>query len=539
MLRPIRTTLALFLCVVLLLPTTVLADGPEHDQQAAPPEQTAPATGLSATPASVFGVQVSHLPDTSLLREEQLKSLGATWSMLYVRWSAIEPKNVPVDLYDWTRTDERLTELVNTGLQPLLEIQGNPGWAAPAYRTVINPENLGDFEEFVGALASRYSRPPWNIHYYAFFVEPDDWAVKADGSRGGWGGHGAEYAEMLKRAYRAVHAADPQGKVVLGGLAYETWAGCDPSPCFDLNFLPDIVAAGGAQYIDVLNYHYYDAFKSRYSPPNPIGKARKILELMPSEDRNKPIVLTEIGTPYWKNTEDAAKTREEHARFVVKAFAHLMSAPAYGINMLAGSWFLFENYVQTYNTSSGLVEQHFGLIDEFDQPVAGYRSYSYMASRLRGANYASTLNVAGTEGYVFTEADGGGTLLAWATSAAKTISLRGPRLYVSDKYGVTHTISDGDLSDLDGSVGNIGISLTIDPVYVRSVAACGADFDVDLRISVDDVMRVAQAWGSRTGEPGYNRDFDLNGNGEIEVEDLLISAKDWRAHCQVLPTPLP
>lgn len=528
MLLRVRMLLALFLCVALLLPSFASADDPEVERPATALGQGAPSARLATTAGPVFGVVVSHLPDSSS-RGERLQSLGATWGVLYVHWSDIEPVNVPVELYNWTKTDQRLTELVSYGLQPLIQILGNPKWAAPSSRTVIYPANLADFEEFVGALVSRYSLPPWNIHHYAFYVEPDDWAVRENG---GWGGHGAEYAEMLKRVHPVVHAADPEGKVVLGGLAYETWSGCDPSPCFDLNFLPDIVAAGGAPFIDVLNYHYYEAFATRYSPSNAVGKARKILELMPPEHQNKPIVLTEIGTPYWSTTEDPGVTREQHAAFVVKAFAQLMSAPAYEINMLAGGWFLFEPFVQ------GGGVRKFGLIDDLDQPLPGYVSYSYMASRFRNASYASRLNVDGAEGYVLTETDGGGTLVAWATKAEKTINLRGPRLYVTDKYGVTSGIKDGGSSDLDPTAGSIGLSLTTDPVYVRSVVACGIDFDWDQGITVDDIMQVAQAWGARSGQSGYSEDYDLNGSGEIEVGDLQLAARDWRALCQVLPTPL-
>ena len=53
--------------------------------------------------------------------------------------------------------------------------------------------------------------------------------------------------------------------------------------------------------------------------------------------------------------------------------------------------------------------------------------------------------------------------------------------------------------------------------------------DVNCTGSVDivDVQLVAGRWGATLGQPQYLYNYDLNGNDEIDVTDIILAANQW------------
>ncbi len=70
---------------------------------------------------------------------------------------------------------------------------------------------------------------------------------------------GGYYAELLKRAYPAAKAANPQAIVMNGGLLLD----CDPrypppgKDCLPAQFLEGMLRNQGAAYFDILAFHGY------------------------------------------------------------------------------------------------------------------------------------------------------------------------------------------------------------------------------------------------------------------------------------------
>src|SRR5690606_32739206 len=121
-------------------------------------------------------------------------------------------------------------------LTPIIVISHTPTWAQQvpgASCGPIKPTALADFAKFMGEMASRYSKPPYNVHYWEIGNEPDvaPEQVPNDSVFGCWGNMsdpyygGAYYAEMLKVVYPAIKKADPLAQVVFGGLLLD----CDPN----------------------------------------------------------------------------------------------------------------------------------------------------------------------------------------------------------------------------------------------------------------------------------------------------------------------
>ncbi len=412
---------------------------------------------LSQAGSQPFGIQLlggeTNPPILALAR-----SAGIQWARVYVSWASIEPSDTTPQNYNWGNYDAVFANLASYGLIPIVTIEGNPGWASSCGRCPIDRAPLSEFAEFVSALVARYKGSPYNVKYWEFYNEPDDWEIHPwDGTPGAWGGKGAQYAEMLKAVWPAVHNTDPDGKVVLGGLAYDWWSSC--YPCFDLNFLDDIVANGGGPYFDIMNFHYYPRLGSKWNPPTVVGKALALRSKLPADLRGKPIMCTEFGEPYEGETQDPPYSHEIASRYVVQAFVHSMSTSDYAFNWLTTIWFSMEYYEHG--------PRRFGLLDAGLNPQPEYHAYQTMTRELSGASYARRLNVSGIEGYVFSMPGGGEKRALWSSGGTKSVSFAGSRLRIVDKYGVESFVSDGGAGDGDGAVnGQVRINVGESPIYV-------------------------------------------------------------------------
>jgi len=347
---------------------------------------------------------------------------GVKWARVIVYWSSIEPSNTTPEHYTWGGYDASFSNLTQAGITPIADVMGNPPWAATTFQGPIDLVDLSEFAQFMGALVERYDGDGVDdapgspvVRYWQLYNEPDDLKT--------WGGHGGEYAQMLKAVHPAVHGADPQGKVVLGGLAYDWWPGYYP---FDLEFLDDVVAAGGGAYFDLWAYHFYPRQGGKWSPPNVVGKALAVREKLPQGLRGKAVLCTEVGEPYTGGAPDWPRSHELASRYVVQAFVQGMGAGDYGLQMPALIWFTMDYY------DDG---RKFGLLDEGGEPNPEYYAYQTLAEGLEGWAYERALGVSGVEGYVFGSVGGEKVVVGAAGEGGEVLSFGGGQLRVVDKFG--------------------------------------------------------------------------------------------------------
>lgn len=176
-----------------------------------------------------------------------IRDAGFGWVKQTFAWRDIEGAGKGV--FDWSRPDRIVEQVHQYGLKLLVRVDSQPQWAGGKYPENGPPDNLQDFADFLFALASRYKG---RIAAYQVWNEPN---LNVPG-RSEWGGrppNPAEYAEMLKIAYKAIKAADPEAWVVSAGLAPTTrW---DDVAMPDLEFLRGMYAAGAKPYFDLLGAH--------------------------------------------------------------------------------------------------------------------------------------------------------------------------------------------------------------------------------------------------------------------------------------------
>lgn len=292
---------------------------------------TKPAPQISSGIA--YGVNfinsVDHPADAQMFANG--RSTGATWNRWPLYWSRIEksPGN-----FDWTDHDKVIQGDISQGFKTNAILLGTPGFyttadvtpadllerdppGSLALRTIQRAAPVGLFDpvfsdgsdqpgpgktingnnrwaRFVFEIVNRY-RPngliarqnSWpqgvGITHWEMWNEPD-FSLFWDSSQ-------ADYARLLKVGYLAAKTADPESKVLFGGLANNG----------DLNFFENILnifqgdslAASSNFYHDIFVTHSYSrSSRSWYH----VFRAQRRLTAL---NLDKPIWVNETGVPLW------------------------------------------------------------------------------------------------------------------------------------------------------------------------------------------------------------------------------------------------
>ncbi len=198
------------------------------------PTQAVADTGFSSLCVNAALGQYDAPERTEAL--EAIREGGFVWVRQDFPWSEIEP--APGE-YDWAAWDPVVADAVEHGLQLLPVLSSPPAWAG-------NPPDPEAFARFAGAFANHYMA---QLVYYQIWHNPnlgDAWSGEADPYA---------YAELLMRAAEAIRAADPDARIVLGGLAPNVEAG--PVNYSEVRFLELLYGAGAAPYFDVVAVQPY------------------------------------------------------------------------------------------------------------------------------------------------------------------------------------------------------------------------------------------------------------------------------------------
>jgi len=171
-----------------------------------------------------------------------MSDAGFRWVKQWFAWQDIE--GAGKGQYDWSIADRVVDQVEKHGLKLLARISPSDTafWAGDP------PENADDFAEFAGALAARYRG---RIHAYQVWNEPNlsrEWGGKPVDPAG--------YAQLLKKAYAAIKAADPNAIVITAGMAPTTADQADAM--YDVKFYTQLYEAMGGNsdgYFDMLGIH--------------------------------------------------------------------------------------------------------------------------------------------------------------------------------------------------------------------------------------------------------------------------------------------
>jgi hypothetical protein len=274
--------------------------------------QAASALSPPSETAFAAGVNLADLGLAYLVND-----MGFNWAKGYVNWATVEPE--PGD-FRWVDPDNVVKAFGNQQLNIVLRVHGTPAWARPSETLLSHPpSNLTDFANFLTALATRYKG---QVAAYEIWNEPNLYYE--------WGNldpDPAAYTEMLKTAYTAIKAVDPEALVISGGLA--TTGDGSQTAVGDLDFLQQMYNAGVKGYFDAFGSHPY-AYGLAPDQSHPDGLsfdrvADQYEVMVANGDADTPIWITEVGwvlQTHWDLGEHASigVTQAQQAQYMTQAY---------------------------------------------------------------------------------------------------------------------------------------------------------------------------------------------------------------------------
>jgi len=245
---------------------------------------------------------------------------GVRSARVQVNWQDIERNP---GLRDWAYPDSQVMPLVDYGYEVTVILtlppefrRASPDGLMPAdlYLVWNHPDNA--WGNIVHEIAQRYEG---KVSAYEIWNEPDLYSS--------WNGSPADYGELLRSAYRAIKAVDPDTPVVIGGLALRG----------NVNFLPDVIdyvyndeqGPGNDFFFDAVGIHIYSDTDRIYDE---LISTRQLLDSYGMTD--KTIWLTETNVPLWGEAsgptawESGYADPEEAGWFIVQAFATALAGDA-------------------------------------------------------------------------------------------------------------------------------------------------------------------------------------------------------------------
>jgi hypothetical protein len=345
----------------------------------------------------------------------QMSTAGATWARILVSWSKVESSAGQRDWGNVATLENKLKAVSNHHMNAILYIDDTPSWALKAGYPcgAVAQDKFEDLARFLTDLVTRYSVAPFNVKYYELWNEPD-----VAGGLGCWGDTddttfygGGYYGEMLKVAYPAIKAADPQAQVLFGGLLMDCnpdhveYCGGDPADKRRIGrFLEGALVDGAAPFFDGISFHAYDYYGGglgQYSNSNwgtawnttgpvVLAKAAYLRNLLAQYNVNgKYLMNTEVAMLCGRTGQEPVCTTSDHeatlSSYILQSFAAGM---ADGLGVMV--WFSVAGWRGS------------GLLDANLTPLPPYNAYKNARVWLGGAGFIRTVtDFTGIQGYEF------------------------------------------------------------------------------------------------------------------------------------------
>lgn len=343
---------------------------------------------LPLAEANPWGANTFLHQDAETWRKQKtltmVKDAGIGWIKQHFPWADIEQSGQRqfIDPLWKTSTWEKYDEIVDlageAGIRIIARIDRTPAWARPPGSTSTEPPSrLDDFGEFIETIVARYRG---RIQHYQIWNEPN-LAVE-------WGGHkpdAAGYARLLRTAFLAARAVDPQVRILDAPLAATLERSARAQ--VELDFLQELYDAGGGDHFHV---HSANAFGLGFPPEDPPGPdvlnfrrvelSRAIMEA--NGDGGKPIWFNEYGwnasppdfPPHllvWSRVDE-----EVQAEWTVRGVEYARENwPWAGVFCI---WFFLRQYLDVEPDES---EFYFRMVDPDFTPRPVYRAVARAATR--------------------------------------------------------------------------------------------------------------------------------------------------------------
>ena len=359
-----------------------------------------------------------------------------------MRWDRIEPTQGTYDETYLAQIDADLANLAAVpGMQTTVVLFGTPLWAQAqpySYCGPIRDESLDEFASFVTDMVNRYKNAPYFINSWEIWNEPDaptnvdpssqyvEWGCFGDFTKTEPYFGAERYVKVLKTAYTAIKAADPDAEVVLGGLLL----GCNPIHNLPPNdpwcpeagtFFEGILAYGGGQYFDTLAYHSYTAWNGISTDWDlnhavwqsfggaTLGKLAFLQDIMSTYGISGKRIIMNEGALLCNEAQTNCLTEEREQAQAV-----------YAVRLYTRAWAHDIDAVYWY-TLNGAGWRYGGLLPG-NTPTLAYRAIQQMSQQLYGGTFIADISSPPVEGYRFKAANGALVDIVWRTEEGTPVT---------------------------------------------------------------------------------------------------------------------
>ncbi len=456
----LRSTGFIIICTLLLSLLPVI-----HVQSQAT-DQTGAATHTIYLPVihyqlpgeQIFGIEMKQIaPETGL---DLVLTSGTKWIRRNaLLWKDVEPTEGAGYIWDHSRIKSLEQEMIRASqnnLKLIVIVRGSPSWATQPYDVDCAPINRAKYDafaRFMAAVVARYSRPPYNVTYWEIGNEPDAYLFPHDSPMGCWGivddpyYGGRAYGEMLKRVAPAMKAANPEIKILNGGLLLDrpyTPGDTDGHPG---RFMEGVFRVGAGNAFDIMSFHTYAEYDGR---PELVSvddwRITYLRDMM--QDYGiplKPMIRTESAL--------LCRTVTPECRWAQADYVGMAFARSFKDELLANIWYVYDN--DSYHNTA--------LIEPGDvfRPRQAYYAFRHAASMLNHVEYLGPLSdqPAGVEGYRFKR--GSETVvIVWS------IPWQSIAIPVPPGATVRCTDRDGGALACSNDSGNVRVFAQRSPIYV-------------------------------------------------------------------------
>lgn len=401
----------------------------------------------SPNPSSYFGLngtKMFHIPEEIeglvARRFGWMKELGVTWDRIDLWWHVVEPKR---GQWDFSRSDACFAAYERNGVQWYPILCYGSAWFEQGRNTPRSEQDFADFAQYVSRTVSRYrGRAP----YWSMWNEPNIlpfWAPQPDVEA---------YTKLMKLAYPALKKADPKAKLCAPVIA--------PLGSWDRSFVERMYQAGGKDYFDVFDYHYYRHHAPESEVPAEIAEIQAVKRRY--GDAEKPIWISEAGVTSLVNGQPGPESRQ--AAFVVRN--HLLCL-ALGVQR-----FFYFDLQNWYDDRPETWDTQLGLVTAAGKKKKSFDAYRTMVRQCDGKRFVGRIErlQPGIQGVLLHDpANDELTLAAWSTQPTRSVPVP---IALSRQTGAL-TGPYGDRSALSGKRTSDGWTVDVpigeNPVYLHGI----------------------------------------------------------------------
>jgi polysaccharide biosynthesis protein PslG len=331
---------------------------------------------MSSTPAQAAssGVVINGPTGLTQQTDGQLAGLGVGWVRAFAAWNIFEPNHGHLNEPEMATLETGIAGLP-AGTKVIVDVVDAPQWETGSSNPTTPPRNPGDYAAFIGTIARRLAG---RVAAYEIWNEEDAslwWATGPDP---------AAYAALLRGAYAAVKAADPNAEVVLGGLTGNDYEYLAQLYDHGAKGSFDAVAVHTDSICDVISPYEYLRNDPRGAYPGQINRwaflgYRTVHEVMLAHGDSSPIWMTELGwSTYsgvcnagaWAGKKEGGVSPQQQATFLLQAY-HCLAQDPY---VQVGIWFGLQD-TEPFDSP----RRQYGLLDSSLAPKPAYGALSEYA----------------------------------------------------------------------------------------------------------------------------------------------------------------